>query len=258
MTVTVTPTVELGNTPPRVRLNITASAGETSTTVTRLDPDGDTVPVRTEDGGPLPISAGVGLLYDYEMPYGLSVTYSSLESPGTVSAQVTAAESQIWLVHVGVPALSVPVELNADSFAEEEWGAEQGVYWPLGGEFPIVHTDGQRKAPASSVVVRTHTLDELEAVRTLLSDMGTLLLNVPVSLGLGVDACYVAVGPVRNRRLVNIGGDPNRVIPLPYQVVDRPVGGSQAQRTLVDLLAYPTLGSLQAQYPTLLDLLAGP
>jgi hypothetical protein len=46
---------------------------------------------------------------------------------------------------------------------------------------------------------------------------------------------------------------------MPFQVVDRPVGGSQAQRTLADLIApYPTLGDLKAAYPTLADLLSGP
>ncbi|NUR28511.1 MAG: hypothetical protein HOV83_22175, partial [Catenulispora sp.] len=81
MTVTVAPTVELSNVPPRVRLDVSASAGETSTTVVRNDPDNVQRPVRTSDGAPLTLSGGVGLLYDYEVPYATVVTYTTLESP---------------------------------------------------------------------------------------------------------------------------------------------------------------------------------
>jgi hypothetical protein len=43
--------------------------------VTRRDPDGHTVPVRTADGGPQPLSAGQATLYDYEAPYGEPVAH---------------------------------------------------------------------------------------------------------------------------------------------------------------------------------------
>lgn len=259
MTVTVTPTVELSNNPPRVRLNVAASAGEASATVTRLDPDGNTVVVRTSDGAALPLPGGSGLVYDYEPPYGQLVSFSSLESPATVSAEVSVGEARVWLVHPGVPELSMPVELDAGSLAEEAWDVQQSVLKPMGRKFPVVRTDGQRQAPASSVTVFIDSLDELAALRALTSDAGTLLLNIPAGLNLGVDTGYIAVGPIRNRRLSDIGADPYRSVELPFQTVERPVGGSQSQRTYADVLAdNATYASLLARYPTYLTLLAGP
>lgn len=257
MTVTVAPTVEASNVPPRVRLNITASAGETSTTITRLNPDGSVVPVRTNDGNPLTISGGTALLYDYETPFG-PVSYSSLESPGTVSAQVTIDAGSVWLVHPGVPALSMAVELRVGSLAEESYAVSQGVFRPMGRANPVIVTDGTRKGMQSSMTVGVDNANDLRAIRALISDAGVLFLNIPASLGYVVDSCYIAVGDVRITRPSTVGSDPHRDIELPFYVVDRPAGGSQAARTLLDLLDYPTLNSLQAAYPTLTALLAGP
>jgi hypothetical protein len=45
---------------------------------------------------------------------------------------------------------------------------------------------------------------------------------------------------------------------VPFTVVARPGGGTQSERTLSDLLVYPSITALNAQYATLADLLAGP
>lgn len=259
MTITVTPTVELSNVPPRVRLDITASAGETATTVTRLDPDGNTVPVRTPDGAALSISGTTGLLYDYEMPYGAAVSYSSLESSATISAQVTVAVSSAWLIHPGVPALSMPVDFWKGSFEEETWDVRQGLFWPMGRSTPVVQTDGSRKAAASSMSIAIESVTDFAALRTLVQDAGTLLLNIPALMGIGVDTCYIAVGAIRNRRLSDIGTDPRRSVEMSFQIVSRPAGGTQAQRTYADVLAGSlSYTAVKANYPTYLELLAGP
>lgn len=259
MTVTVTPTVEASNVPPRVRLNISASAGETSTTVTRLDADGNVRTVRTADGAPQQIISGSALLYDYELPYGLAASYSSIESPATTSAQVTVDESRVWLVHPGVPDLSIPIEFRIDSFDAEDWDVDEGVFYPMARSSAVVQTPGVRRSAESSFTVAVSSQDELRALRDILTDTSSLLLNVPVSLGIGVDACYIAVGKVRNARPSNIGTDPLRDVVLPYRVVDRPAGGSQSQRTYTDILAgYASYAAVQAQYPSYLALLAGP
>lgn len=261
MTVTVAPTVEPSTGPDdpwRVRLDVTATAGETATTVTRLDPDGQTRAVRTTTGVPLPISGGVALTYDYEAPFAAPVRYSTLETPGTLSAEVTLDAREVWLIHPGIPSLSMPVDLLADSFQEETWAVTQGVHWPLGREAAVVQTDGQRKAPAGSLTVAVEGLSTLTGLRTLLRDAGVLLLNPPATLGLGVDPCYIAVGEVRNRRPSDIGSDPYRAVVLPYVVTDPPAGGTQAERTLADIGApFATLAELGAAYGTLFDMGAG-
>lgn len=263
-TVTVAATVELGNVPPRVRLDVTDAGSPNlfAATVLRADPDGVQRPVRTNDGAALQLATSganrTGLVYDYEAPYGSPVTYSTVESPTVLSAVVTVAVGQAWLIHPGVPALSLPIDLWAGSLAEETWDVEQGVYWPMGRQSPVVHTGGVRRSPATSVTVSIESLADLSDLRALVSDAGVLLLNVPAALQLGFPTCYVSVGQIRNRRVTDIGADPQRAVELPIQVVDRPAGGTQAQRTLDDLLSYATVTALSSAYPTLNALLAGP
>jgi hypothetical protein len=257
MTVTVTPTVELSNVPPRVRLNVSASAGETSTVVTRLDPDGVTRTVRTTDGADLPISGGTALVYDYEMPYGQTVNYSSEESPATVSADVTVDEDQVWLVHPGVPDRSLPITVQALDARQRK--VQRGVYYPLGGKYAIVHTDGQRKSSEYTLSLYTATDDDRAALDELFDDAGVLLLNIPAGKGWGISWEYVAVGDVTESRPFRVASLPDRIWSLPVVVVDQPVGGTQSQRTWTDVVAdYSTWSQVKAHYPTWAALLAGP
>jgi hypothetical protein len=262
-TVTVVPTVEVNNLPPRVRLDVTdtgSSPAITSTTVMRLDADGNMVPVRTLDGNPLTLttsgSTRVGLVYDYEMPYGTAVSYSTLESPTVTSAQVTVAEGDVWLVHPGVPSLSQQVLVG--EFSERATAVTRGVFYPMGRATAVVVTDGARKAAQYDLTLVTLTDDAREAMAALLSDAGALLLNVPATKGFGVNAEYVAIGDAKESRVSRIASEPARRWSLQCTVIDRPAGGSQSQRTFVDLLDYPTLAALQAKYSSFTALLAGP
>jgi hypothetical protein len=263
-TVTVAPTVDLTSTPPRVQLTVTDTGTPAlfATTVTRLDPDGVWRNVRTPDGNPLVLTTSganrVGTLFDYEAPYGTPLAYSTLESAGTVSAPVTVNETRAWLIDPSTPALSVTIELRKGSFDEEVWDVQQGTFWPMGRETPVVHTDGTRKAPQTSVTIKIDTSKELADLRALLSGAGVLLLNIPASLGFGFDTSYVAVGKVTNRRVSDIGTDPYRAVELPITVVDMPIGGSQSTRTYADLFAYTTYAQLATAYPSYTALLAGP
>lgn len=262
-TVTVVPTVEANNVPPRVRLDITdtgTAPAITSTTVTRLDPDGRTVPVRTDDGNPLTLTTSgsnrVGLIYDTEVPYGAAVSYSTLESPTVVSAEVTVPETRVWLIHPGVPALSMPITVA--TFGNRVRRAARGVFYPMGRTSPVVQTDGSRKSPEGTIELKVDSLTELAALDALTADAGVVLLNVPAGLGWGVPTSYISVGDIEEVRLVNYAADPHRYYVLPYIVVDRPSGGSQSQRTFVDLMDFATLASIQSAYPTLAAVLAGP
>lgn len=261
--ITVVPTVEAGNNPPRVRLDVTDTGTPAifSVNVTRLNPDGRTVPVRTGDGQPLTLATSgsdrVGILYDYEMPYGLEVGYG-IEG-GSTTVAVTVPVDGVWLVHPGVPALSVPVELRAGSLDEEGLSIGQGVFWPMGRSTPIVVTEGTRRGAQSSMIVAAETSSEVARLRSLLSDGGPLLLNVPPSLGFDWDTSYIAVSDVTISRLPNTPGNyQQRDVEMPFVVVDRPAGGSQAQRSYTDLFEYATYSDLLVKYPTYLALLSGP
>lgn len=262
-TITVTPTVELGTNPPRVRLDVVdANIPEYfAANVVRHDPDGRTVPVRTPDGLPLVLTTSgatrVGLVYDYEMQYGASVTYSTLESPSTISASVIVAEARVWLIPPGVPELAQP--LRVQNFGARTRRAIQTVHQPLGRREPVVHTDGRRKAPEYELTVLTQTLGEELLLDALLEDTSTLLLNVPAGSGYGIGAEYVSVGDVVEGRLSRLAAEPLRSWSLTCTVTSRPVGGTQAERTYLDVLtSFATYADVMTAYDSYLDLLAGP
>ena len=258
--ITVTPTVELSNVPPRVRLNVadTGTPAFTSTTITRLNPDGTTSPVRTTDGGPVPISGGIGLVYDYEAPYGQAVTYSSVETPANVTAPVTLSATRPWLIHPGVPSLSRQIMFGRGSFATRTRPAKKAVYWPMGRSTPVTIGDGARKSVQSQLVLQVTTQGELVGLQSLFADASVLLLNIPAGLGYNFSTCYVDCGDTEEAFASPVLTETYATVSMPFTVVARPAGGTQSQRTLADLLVYPTITALNAQYANLAAVLAGP
>lgn len=233
---TVTP--DLTNTPPRVRIDIAdpRTTPATSVVISRLDADGRTRTVRTSDDGPLPLSGGIGTVFDYEVPFGTQVTYSA-NVTGAISVTTQINATRIWLIHPGAPSFSVPIVLRRGSNTSEDWNLDQGVFQILGRSTPIVVTSGARTAPSSTMIVGTESLAELASLRVLLADGSPLFLNVPPALGLGIDAAYIAPGNVQVTRPSDIGTDQLRDLTFTYQVVDRPIGGTQAAITWTDIAA---------------------
>lgn len=261
-TITVVPTVEAGNSPPRVKLDVTDTGTPAlfAATVTRMNPDGSTSVVRTATGGPVVLSTSgsnrVGQVYDYAMPYGAAVSYSTVESPGTVSAGVTVAASRAWLVHPSVPSISRPITI-ADVSARQR-RVMRGVYYPMGRRNPVVQTDGARKAAEYTLSLYVGTAQERDDLESLIDDASVLLLNVPADLGWGIGAEYVSVGDTSEERVGRFLGESSRVFRLPLTVVDSPVGGTTAERTYADLLTFSSYAELNAAYATYAALLAGP
>lgn len=261
-TVSIVATVEATHVPPRVRLDVTDAGSPElfAVTVTRLNPDGRRVPVRTGDGNPLQLTTSgltrVGLIYDYEAPFGSLVSYSTTEDPTTTSNEVAVPETRVWLIHPGVPALSTPVAVA--EFGSRTLPVQRNVLYPMGRRTPHVQTQGVRHAPESTIELRVSSLVELASLEALTADASPLLLNIPATLGWGVPTSYISVGDIEEQRLIGYAADPNRYYVLPYVEVDRPAGGSQAQRTFVDLLMFATFADLQAAYVDFADVLAGP
>lgn len=257
----ITATAVSTSTPPAVRIDIndTRSPGQaTALTVMRTDPDGTQSPVRTFDGNPLALSAGVGQVFDYEMPLGAAVSYTTIDVPGVSSLQVTVTSSQAWLVHPGVPTRSIPITLMPGSLQQETYSVTRGVFYPLGRTNPVVVTDGARHGASTQLVLLAQTPGELSAIKTLVADAGVLLLNPPDnSWEFGPQ--YLSVGDVQVARFTDVVIDAYRTVTLPVIVVDRPAGGSQSARTYTDVLAdYGTYSAVQAGYRSYADLLAGP
>lgn len=233
-TLTVTATEHPELSPPSVRLDVTATGTPTvtSVTVTRTDVSGRAYPVRTSDGGPLPVSGGVATVWDPEIPYGTTSTYEVAATGATSDTDTALLDVAVpWLVHPGVPSRSMPAEFRIDTNAEEELGLEQGVFPILGSSTAVIVTGSLRQEPVSELIVGTETPAEEAAMRLLLSDGATLLLNVPPSAAVGMSTAYISVGSARVRRPSNVGSDPLRDFVLPYRTALRPSGGSQALRT---------------------------
>ena len=229
-------TLEPDATPPRVRLDITTSA--TSVTIWRVAQDGIKTLVRTSDGGPLPVSGGSAFIYDPEAPYGVPVSY--VTDTGMRSDTVVLDVPDVWLVHPQVPSRSMPIRVSAVS--DRTAPANLSVRYPLGRQFPIVASDGRRKAATYTLTLFTADAGELAALTALLDDLSPLLLNVPASRGwVGHGTEYVAVGDLTGSIPGVRVNSSARTWSLPCSVVDRPAGGSQA---------FVTYGYLYAQLPT--------
>jgi hypothetical protein len=228
VTTTVTATAEPNATPPRVRLDITTN--KTSLTVYRVALDGTKIPVRTYDGGPLPVSGSTALLYDPEAFFGQPYTYTTDDTATTASASVTVNATVPWLVHPNVPTRSMPVQLS--EIRDRQAAANQSIRYPLGRKFPIVANDGQRKADAYELILRTDGQTELDALKALLDDLSPLLLNVPADpTWVDQGSEYVAAGDLTRANPGEFLQFQQRFWSLPCSVVDRPAGGSVAFNT---------------------------
>jgi hypothetical protein len=123
----------------------------------------------------------------------------------------------------------------------------------------VVVTDGARKGGSSTVILRVTTPPDLSALMNLLADASPLLLNLPATTGYTFPTSYISAGDVSVApTITGLAVDPDMAITIPFDVVDAPIGGNQAERTLADLMSFPSLAVLAGAYPTLLAVLAGP
>jgi hypothetical protein len=257
--ITMVTTPQPSNVPPRVKIDIT-DTGTPAINVRDRDAAGHrrrhVETVRTSDG--LALTAGghhyrTATVYDYEMPLGSSVTYSTVEKPAVTSTTLIDS-SVVWLVHPGVPALSMPVDFRIHSFESEELAVKAGVFYPMGRRNAVSVTDGRRRGATGSFTVGLDTLSDLTSLRALLDDASVLLLNVPASFNLGLDSRYLAIQDVTIKRRSDVGSDPGRDVVMPYVTVDSPVGGSQSQWAWSNVISqYATWTALIAAEPTWTD-----
>jgi hypothetical protein len=233
VTLTVTPTVDLTSTPPSVSLAVTDSTGaNSSVTITRFTGGGVSNPVRTSDGGPLPLttsgSTKVGTLIDYEAPYGVPVQYS-VDGGATLTAPITVVVTRPWLVHPFTPNLSMQIMLRPGSLNAESRAVVQGVHQPLSRKYPIVVTDGSRKSAQSQMVVLTQGTAQYGAFKALLADASVLLLNIPGSLDWGFSTAYIAIlGEHKPSRVADRLAETWRDNTLSFVVVEAPISGTAA------------------------------
>lgn len=240
MTAAITATPDLVNWPPRMVLNVSGMTG-TSLTVVRVDADGTRITVRSAN--PATLSGGGQVVYDYEMRDGAQATWIATTNLDAVGASVTATmpTSAPRLVHPGIPSLSVPITVAG--IGDETMDVVQGVHRPLGRASAIVITDARRHEPTFDLTVRTTSQQDEAALRSILADASTLLLQISYDPSSGVTRTkyhWVSVGSVTKSHMV-----PTFVAPagdlmqwtLPCVVSSRPSGSLQPQRTWADITA---------------------
>jgi hypothetical protein len=258
MTTTLIVTPDPTNDPPRMIVVVTYT-GQTSATVVRNDPDGNTTVVRL--GDPVALDgSGQAVLLDYESWFGSATTYTATTLAGSItSSSVSLDVPDVWLRHPGIPALSQLIDFQGEG--EPVRPVTQTVFEPLGRNVPIVVSDGQRKSKRGDLTIRTANDTQHDALLGLLDDVSVLLLDVPPGKGFGADLThqYVSIGDLTmKRRIEGYYPDPNRIWNAPYIVVGRPAGGIVSQRTYGTLVNdFATYQAVKDRYSTYTNVLTG-
>jgi hypothetical protein len=256
--ITLAATPEPAADPPRILIELTWT-GQTSATIVRTDPDGSQTPVRLAEPATLD-GSGSWVGYDYESWFGQWTRYTATSAAGSITTSTLSLDvTDVWLRHPGIPSLSMQVDFQGDGAPVRP--VVQAVLEPLGRNFPVVVSDGRRKAKRGEITLRTKSDAEHTALLALVDDAVPLLLDVPPGKGFGADLThqYLAIGDLTQSRLrPDYYKDTWRIWTAPYIVVGRPAGGIQAERTYADVLAaHGTYQDLIATYGTYTELLTG-
>lgn len=259
ITVTAQPT----NSPPRFQIAVTSPDGTaiTAAALIRVDPSGS-APTRVQL--PLPAVSGA-VLYDYEAPWDVPVTYSIGITYGSGSATYTATALTLsppypWLIHPTAPVLSVCLDqgrfdrMGVVTIGAETRPAIKTKHRIQGSEFQIVTKTGPRGAVSTSLQVATVTADERASLVAITRDQTPLFLQVPASWGWDLDGGYFDVDDVGTERVLQYGPEPRRVSTLPLERVEAPIGTQAAAWTWTGLAAgFATWDAERAGYLTWAD-----
>jgi hypothetical protein len=262
--------------PPRAVIFVNNCSGTTAQ-IYRTDPNGSQTPVR--GGDPATLTSGQWTGSDYEMPYNQGVTYTVVPDDLSTPASAVAApveSPQPWLIHPGVPALSLPV--TGILLTDDQSNSGTALHAPLGRPDPIPVSDGARKTPAFQVSFRTGgeiysfpggftfpgvltfpgAQDQNDALKAILQDSAPLLLQIVYPFTDITMYRWISIDRVTTARVTMLFGDQQRVWTLDCTEITRPAGGIAAQRTWADLVAEcATWQDVIDKYPTWTGVITG-
>lgn len=260
----LTATPDPTNWPPRIALHVTGSTG-TTVSVTRQNTDGTTYSVRS--GSPATIVSGGARPYDYESPWRLGGTYTARDSTGATATATVAGLWEFgavnpWLIHPGIPSLSMPIEVVR--LGDRTTSVSRGVFKVLGRADPVTVGDGTRGSEQFDLVVRTRWNDDLgpsdlqdeDRMRRILADGSPLLMQFAYDGSRRWRWQWVSVDQVTASDVVPWVDSEGIEWTLPCTVVRAPSGSLQAQWTNAGVLArYATNTDVLATFATCDDLL---
>ena len=248
---------------PGIDVTVTATGGGTMTAITLWRLVGSTV-VKTRLQ-PAP-GASSRTITDYELPWGVPVSYKATvtSSGGTetfTSSAVTVDSTIAWLIHPNIPSLSVPLDqqnpalMGVVSLSDVSLASTATVHQVIGANLPVVTWVGPRLAAVQTMTVATVSVDEENALRTIVNDQTPLLFRFPASWGLNWDDGYYHVADVGIGRVIQYAGDPRRTFTLPLTRVAAPAGLQAPTWDYPALAAafpdYPSMAAAYADYPSL-------
>jgi hypothetical protein len=260
----VTVTTALTSGPePGLDVTVAATGGGTMTAVTLWRLVGSTA----EKTRLQPATGGTtSTVTDFELPWGVPVSYRATitTSGGTetlTSAETTVDSTIAWLIHPNIPSLSLPLDqqnpelMGIVSLGDALIGATSTVHQIIGANLPVVTWVGPRLAPALTATVATVTVDEQNALFTILNDQTPLLVRFPTEWGVNWADGYYHVGDVTVGRVIQYAGDPRRTFTLPLTPVAAPAGLQAPVWDYPTLAAdfddYPSMSAAFADYPSL-------
>jgi hypothetical protein len=201
---------------------ITAEQGQTSGTYFDGDTPGATW-LGLEDFSASAL-APVITVDDGECPFDVSVTYE-LSNPAPAGGTMSSAPSVLysddttWLTH---PSDSTnPIRVIVDSVPVLTRKARQGVFEPIGTEFPVVVSERTRSSYSGEIDFWVVTREERTRLRDLFEDMQPVLLRAPADYGYD-DNMWLSLGDLREDPKNRIAQQGTRMISAPFRQVAPP------------------------------------
>jgi len=133
-------------------------------------------PILTLQDGECPLDTIVSYLVSYP-----GITGGRVQSTPVVLNSIGYA----WLTHPQAP--DEPVLINLREPPVLKRVLQSGVFYPLGGQYPIVVTDSQRRAASGSMTLVWLSFTERDALNAMLADGSPLLLRTPADYGYDAD-----------------------------------------------------------------------
>lgn len=226
-----------------IRLEIQFDPAVTGVAVQRKDPEGYTELIRS--GATVGLSGGFAVIYDYEAPLDVEVSYLvSQVTPTPTTPNQTASNAitivsngYTWLKDPGLPSRNIRLD-EVEGITDVTRPARAGVFHVIDRTHPVV-ISARREGRQGEFSFTTATDAQRMDVVLLLSRGTVLLLQTPDGYGMG--SIYVHAGDVVESRPGTLGKESTRRWSMPIIMVDRPAG-------LATMPVNNTWGNVKATY----------
>lgn len=254
------------NDPPRHLIQVTTlyTIPSSQVTVTRRNSDGSSYAIRSANPAAMSAGAGGSMVwtgYDYDAPFAQPGVYTATDDLGRPLSSATVpmlreyGVQTPWLLHPGIPSLSMPITVARPGPVPVS-DVNQGVFNVLGRKDPVIRTDGVRRAPTFTLTISTYSWAEGDQLQALLDDASTLLLQITYPDWERGSYWWVSVGTVTPSNMVDYYGNEYVQWALACTVTGPPVGLLQAQWSYAGVAGrYATYLDVLNSFATYEDLL---